>query len=197
VKEPLNSPAVSAHSASNGPTAPDEPDLLADLDGLIEELGAASAGSAALDLRIHIGFRVALRRAPDLAALLIEQGVTWPTVEAVMEEQVAPYTTSLDAALDGEDISFVVRSARRQRWAAMQKAADGAEILAWAASEPLARRLAAISVRRHDLANARAAAERLAPASAEAAHEASSGKSLGETSGDAPLPAEKEWEVSF
>ena len=90
--------------------------LAADLAGLIAEIEAAAVGGTVLDARIHFGFRVAARRAPDIAALLIADGITWPTVEAVMDKQIPPFTTSLDAALEGEDITFIVRSAKRGRW---------------------------------------------------------------------------------
>ncbi len=133
---------------------PAAPTLLSDLAVLIAEIEGAPAGSTALDARIHFGFRVAARRAPDTAALLIEEGITWPTVEAVLDEQIPPFTTSLDAALEGEEIAFVIRSTKRQRWGAMQRARCGEEALAWAATEPLARRLAALHAYRLDLERA-------------------------------------------
>ena len=151
VTSPVDDPAK--FIPNNEPKKPKEPpSLLADLAALIAEIEEATSGNSALDARIHFGFRVATRRSPDIAALLIEQGITWPTVEAVLDDQIPPFTTSLDAALEGEDIIFVVRSAKQRRWGAMQKAGGGEEILAWAATEPLARRLAAIRARHVDLA---------------------------------------------
>ncbi len=150
VSPPADNPAKSAPNDEFEQSA-EEPSLLADLAVLISEIEAASEGGSALDARIHFGFRVAMQRAPDMAALLIETGITWPTVEAVMDEHIPPFTTSLDAALEGEDITFVIRSTKRRRWGAMQKARCGEEILAWAATEPLARRLAAIQAWRVDL----------------------------------------------
>jgi len=156
VSSPTEGPAKSA--PKNVPEQPAaEPTLLADLALLIAEIEAATDGGSKLDARIHFGFRVAACRAPDVAALLIETGITWPTVEAVLDEQIPPFTTSLDAALEGEDITFVIRSAKRRRWGAMQKARCGEEILAWAATEPLARRLAAIQAWRVDLVRSTAA----------------------------------------
>ena len=139
--------------------SPEEPSLRADLALLVAEIERATAGSAELDARIHVGYRVAAQGAPDMAALLIREGVTWPTVHDAINEAIPPYTTSLDAALAGEDISFVVRSARRQRWGAMQMAACGEEVLAWAATEPLARRLAAIRAHCIDLEKAAATSQ--------------------------------------
>jgi hypothetical protein len=156
ISPPADDPATTA--PSNQPNLPsDEPSLVADLAVLIAEIEGATAGNTALDARIHFGFRVATRRSPDIAALLIETGITWPTVEAVLDEQIPPFSTSLDAALEGEDITFVIRSTKRRRWGAMQKARCGDEVLAWAATEPLARRLAAIRAWRVDLEKSAAA----------------------------------------
>lgn len=156
VSTPAANPATTA--PNRDPEVPSEsPSLLADLAVLIAEIEGATAGNAELDARIHFGFRVATRRSPDIAALLIETGITWPTVEAVLDEQIPPFSTSLDAALEGEDVTFVIRSTKRRRWAAMQKARCGDEVLAWAATEPLARRLAAIQAWRVDLEKSAAA----------------------------------------
>ncbi len=156
VSSPADNPATTIQNEV--PELPSEsPSLLADLAVLIAEIEGATAGNTELDARIHVGFRVATRRSPDIAALLIETGITWPTVEAVMDEQVPPFSTSLDAALEGEDITFVIRSTKRRRWGAMQKARCGDEVLAWAATEPLARRLAAIQAWRVDLEKSAAA----------------------------------------
>jgi len=157
---------------------------LASLDALIAEIEAAPVGSAALDARLHYGIRVSSRQSADIAAVMVEQGISWPTVEQVLEDQIPPFTTSLDAALEGENISFVIRSAKRGQWGAMQKAATGEEVLVWAATEPLARRLAAIRAWRTDLEKA---AERAQKASVPAA---SGGEPAGaHGSGD--------WEVLF
>jgi hypothetical protein len=137
---------ISAKIHSNETVLPkaEEPSLLANLAALIREIEDATEGNEALDARIHFGYRVAARRSPAIAAILIEEGISWPIVEAVLEEQIPHFTSSLDASLAGEDISFVIRSTKRGRWGAMQKARCGEEVLAWAATEPLARRLAAL-----------------------------------------------------
>lgn len=182
----IDGPARTISADKSVPPVAEEPSLCADFDALITELESAPVGNAALDARIHFGFRIATRRAPDIAALLIDQGITWPTVEAVLDEQIPPFTTSLDASLESEDITFAVRSGKRQLWGAMQKARCGEEVLAWAATEPLARRLAAIRAWRLDLEKPSAAA---------------SAKSLTTPLNrrePAETPAgEKEWEVSF
>ena len=167
-----------------------EPSLLADLALLIAEIESAAAGSGELDARIHFGFRVATRRSPDISALLIEQGITWPTVEAVLDEQIPPFTTSLDAALEGEEITFVIRSTKRGRWGAMQKAGCGEEVLAWAATEPLARRLAALRACVVDLEKTATVSEGRPPVT----HPVT--QPTREKQAEPPA-GEKDWEVSF
>ena len=119
-------------------------EFVGELGALISELESAKEGSQSLDLRIHHGFRVAGGHGKDIASLLIKEGVSWPTVEATLNEIVPPYSTSLDAALPGEEIVFSIRSVKGQQWGAMQRTSSGGEVLAWAATEPLARRLAAL-----------------------------------------------------
>jgi hypothetical protein len=176
-------------SQNEAETKAEEPSLLADLAALITEIEGAPAGSAALDARIHFGFRVATQGSPDISALLIEQGITWPTVEAVLDEQIPPFTTSLDAALEGEDITFVIRSTKRGRWGAMQKARCGEEILAWAATEPLARRLSALRACYVDM-------EKTAAVANVANETPPATLPTPEIQADAPA-GEKDWEVLF
>ena len=146
--------AVAAGDGDQGPAL----EVIDELDILIAELESAGEGSEALDARIHFGFRVMAGRSPDIAALLIGEGISWPTVRATLDEAIPPYTTSLDAAADGEDIVFVLRSARRNLWGAMQRTTSGKkageEVMGWAATEPLARRLAALKSWRADMAAA-------------------------------------------
>lgn len=186
---------VSAEIQSNESVLPkaEDPSLLGDLAALITEIENAIAGSEALDIRIHFGYRVAARRAPGISAILIEEGISWPIVEAVLEEQIPPFTTSLDASLAGEDISFVIRSTKRGRWGAMQKARCGEEILAWAATEPLARRLAALRADLVDL-------EKITALTREAPEPRPEQDQVTETSPNEPAsePADKQdWEVLF
>ena len=129
------------------------PEFVAELGALISELESAESGSLSLDIRIHYGFRILGGLGEDMASLLIKEGVSWPTVQATLNEVVPPYSTSLDAALQGEEIVFAIRSAKGHRWGAMQRTTLGGEELAWAATEPLARRLAALKSWRAELIN--------------------------------------------
>ena len=102
-------------------------------------------------MQIEYCLGVALGDRIDIAGVLIKEGVSWETVSETLDARVPTYTTSLDAAIEGENIQFAVKSEKRERWGAMHRSRRRQEFLAWAASEPLARRLAALKGRRADL----------------------------------------------
>lgn len=114
---------------------------------LIAAIGAARQGSADLDIKIEYCVGVAFDQRTDVAGILIEEGFSWDTVGAALEDRVPPYTTSLDASAPGENVVFVIRSDRRGKWGAVHRSEDGREHLAWAATECMARRLAGLSGR--------------------------------------------------
>ena len=154
---------------------PDNADDLMALDELIETLEVAERGSRALDIRIEYCLGVALGGRVDIASTLIEEGISWKTVSETLDSRVPPYTTSLDAAVEGEAVEFAVKSEKRERWGAMHRSTNRQEFLAWAATEPLARRLAALKGRRADLSIERereAARKAAQKAEQEAAQEA-------------------------
>ena len=127
------------------------PEFLAELSALISEIESARGGSQSLDVRIHHGFRILGGHGEDMASLMIREGISWPIVQETLDVIVPSYSTSLDAALQGEEIVFAIRSAKGHRWGAMQRTASGGEELAWAATEPLARRLASLKCWRAEL----------------------------------------------
>lgn len=114
------------------------------LDALIADLERAEAGSRDLDLRLHYAVSVMASGHPDLARIMIEEGIAWETVSVAIAERVAAHTTSVDAEIAGENIFVVLRSPKRGQWGAMHRTRRGEEVFAWAANEPLARRLAAL-----------------------------------------------------
>lgn len=121
------------------------------LDELVEALTAADRGNRALDVQIEYCLGVALGNRVDIAGVLIKEGISWETVSETLDSRVPDYTTSLDAAIEGENIEFAVKSDKRERWGAMHRSSHRQEYLAWAATEPLARRLAALKGKRADL----------------------------------------------
>ncbi|GAB4233943.1 MAG: hypothetical protein Tsb0032_39600 [Kiloniellaceae bacterium] len=76
--------------------------------------------------------------------LLVNEGFSWNVISEIWEGKVAPYTQSLDSSIEGENIAFAMKSEKREQWAAVHKSSDGEEYVAWARTEILARRLAAL-----------------------------------------------------
>jgi hypothetical protein len=131
---------------------PDDVPVADVLDELIDVLAAAPCGTREIDVRIDYGLGVMLSGRADLAGTLIREGISWQTVSEVIDSRVPAYSTSLDAAVEGENVIFAIRSDKRGKWGALHRARCGREVLVWAATEPLARRLAALEGRRVDAA---------------------------------------------
>ncbi len=117
-------------------------------DKLLESLGGADAGGRELDIVIHylLGSQAedGGGEAGQMIELLVEEGYPWEVVSELLDAELPPYTTALDAALPGENIVLALYSPRRGRWAAVHKTPRGQQVLVWAASECLARRRAAL-----------------------------------------------------
>jgi hypothetical protein len=122
---------------------------------LLESLGGAEAGGRELDIVIHylLGARAenAGGEAGQMIGLLVEEGYPWEVVSELLDAELPPYTTALDAALPGENIVLALYSRRRGRWAAVQETPSGEQVLVWAAGECLARRRAALKALGADL----------------------------------------------
>ena len=65
-------------------------------------------------------------------------------IAALLGHAPPPYTTRLDAAVPGENIVLSMYSAPRARWVAIHRRPSGEEDMHWGATEPLARRIAAL-----------------------------------------------------
>ncbi len=112
---------------------------------VMSSLETAPAGSQELDCMISYTLELARGEFDQvMMELLVNEGFSWNVISEIWEGKVAPYTQSLDSAIEGENIAFVMRSDKRAQWAAVHKAADGSEHVAWARTEILARRLAAL-----------------------------------------------------
>jgi len=118
-------------------------------DGIIRRvvsaLETAPHGSQELDCMISYALELARGEFDQLMMeLLVNEGFSWNVISEIWEGKVAPYTQSLDGSIEGENIAFVMKSERREQWAAVHKAPDGEEYVAWARTEILSRRLAAL-----------------------------------------------------
>ena len=116
------------------------------LQKVINALGEAKEGDEELDVRISVALGELQSGSAKLLRLFVEEGYDWPMISNLLDEQVPPYTTSLDASVPGESIVGVLFSRKRGRWAAIHRAADGREEgPVWASTEALARRAAGLS----------------------------------------------------
>ncbi len=118
-------------------------------DGIIRRvvstLETAPRGSQELDCMISYALELARGEFDQvMMELLVNEGFSWNIISEIWEGKVAPYTQSLDSSVEGENIAFVMKSERREQWAAVHKSSDGEEYVAWARTEILARRLAAL-----------------------------------------------------
>ncbi|HSR71579.1 MAG TPA: hypothetical protein VLL72_04295 [Kiloniellales bacterium] len=113
-------------------------------DQLIPTLARVGSGSRELDIVLCYVVGDGTSPAEQMIRLLVGEGYPWDIISELLDEELPAYTRSLDAALPGEDIGLALRSPRRGRWAALQRGVDGRDVLAWAATECLARRQAAL-----------------------------------------------------
>ncbi len=120
-------------------------------DKLLESLGSARRGGRELDIIICYLLGDTSGEAGKMIQLLVEEGYPWNVVAELLDEELPPYTTTLDAALPGENIVLALHSPRRGRWAAVHETPAGEQVLVWAASECLARRRAALKAMRATL----------------------------------------------
>ena len=120
-------------------------------DKLLESLGSARRGGRELDIIICYLLGDTSSEAGKMIQLLVEEGYPWDVVAELLDEELPPYTTTLDAALPGENIVLALHSPRRGRWAAVHQTPTGEQVLGWAASECLARRRAALKAMRATL----------------------------------------------
>jgi hypothetical protein len=112
---------------------------------VVSALETAPTGSQELDCMISYALELARGEFDQvMMELLVNEGFSWDVISEIWEGKVAGYTQSLDAGVEGENIAFVMKSERREQWAAVHKAPDGTEYVAWAGTEILARRLAAL-----------------------------------------------------
>jgi len=115
------------------------------LDRLLASLAEADQGSRELDIIMSFVLGETSGEAGKMVELLVDEGYPWDIVSELLDHDLPSYTTSLDAALPGENIVLSVYSTRRRLWGAAHRIADGKHVMRWAATECLARRLAALS----------------------------------------------------
>ena len=129
------------------------------LDKLAPFLEGARTGSRKLDMIVAYvlaGMSAETRRRVEL---LLDGRFSWGVVSDLFPDEAPDFTTSLDAAVPGENVVFAMFEAERHRWVAIHRTQEGEEIVARGASEALARRGAGLKA----LAAAAAAGKAAAP----------------------------------
>jgi hypothetical protein len=111
---------------------------------LLNALEDSDRGNSALDLRISQCLDADSDVHVSTADAALTAELAPETVDLILGEVVAPYTQSLDARIPSENIVFSMYSARRRQWVSVHRDEDGKEYVSWAATEPLARRAAAL-----------------------------------------------------
>lgn len=168
---------------------------------LIGSLQSAERGSRELDIIVSFVLGDTSSDAGKMIQLLVEEGYPWEVISELVDEDLAPYTSSLDAAVPGENIVLVAHSPRRGKWAAMHRTPHGQHVVVWAATEILARRTAALKALRPDLQAHRDAEVPSAPARAAAAAPAAQPDWQATVRPGGPKEpvhdAEEEWKILF
>jgi len=106
------------------------------VEGLIGALERAESSDRVLDRAIAFGLGIG----PEPVDGEVPNRFCGPADEPA----VPHYTASLDSCIPGENIVLALRPGDGNRWVAVHRLADGVEVIAWAATECLARRAAAL-----------------------------------------------------
>ncbi|NQU71208.1 MAG: hypothetical protein HQ514_11700 [Rhodospirillales bacterium] len=114
------------------------------LDELLVSLSDAEEGGLKLDTLVAYALAGADLRTETLRDVMTEGSFSLDVAGELLDDRPPPFSRTLDAAIPGENIVLATYSNKRNQWAAVQREADGREFMAWAATEPLARRVAAL-----------------------------------------------------
>ena len=105
------------------------------VEAIVSALNTMHEGGKRLDFRIARCLGVRLESSDYVSDLLVNGDLSESVLFDLIGQDVPPYTTSLDAAIPGENIVLAMYAGDRREWAAVQRSADGGEYLAWAATE--------------------------------------------------------------
>lgn len=114
------------------------------IDDLIAALERAPEGGGDLDRMVAFQLGLPIGESDQMIKLLLFEGYSWDVISELVKCENPCFSTALDARIPGENIVMAMRSTKRGQWAAIHRSAGGTDFLAWAASEPLARRAAAL-----------------------------------------------------
>lgn len=136
------------------------------LEKLLESLENAETGSRDLDIIVTFVLGDIDTEAGKTIQLLVEEDYPWSLIAELLDETLPRYTDSLDTRIPGEKITLSAYSTKRDRWLAVHRPSGGAQMIGWAATESLARRVAALKGLARILAGEPGRAEAGEPANA-------------------------------
>jgi hypothetical protein len=114
------------------------------IDDLIDALEAAPVGNAELDRMVAFQLGLPLGESDQMIKLLLFEGYSWDIISELVQSGDPCFTTALDARIPGENVVLSMYSGKRGQWVAVHRSVGGTDFTAWAATEALARRAAAL-----------------------------------------------------
>ncbi len=114
------------------------------IDDLIAALEQAPEGGDDLDRMIAFQLGLSIGESDQMIKLLLFEGYDWDVISELVQSENPRFSTALDARIPGENVVLAMHSKKRGQWAAIHRGSGGTDFMAWAATEALARRAAAL-----------------------------------------------------
>lgn len=114
------------------------------IDDLISALERAPEGGGDLDRMIAFQLGLPIGESDEMIKLLLFEGYDWDVISELVLSENPCFSTALDARIPGENVVLAMHSKKRGQWAAIHRGSGGTDFMAWAATEALARRAAAL-----------------------------------------------------
>ncbi len=114
------------------------------VETLIHTVETANEGSRRLDGVVSYLLGETDADTDAVIDLILEEGYAPELLTELSAAQVPPYSTTLDAKIPGENIVLSMYASKKNQWVAIHRSSEGADSLAWARTECLARRAAAL-----------------------------------------------------
>lgn len=114
------------------------------VETLIRTIETAEEGGRRLDSVVSYLLGEGDADTETIIDLIVEEGYPLEVSSELLDADVPPFSTSLDAKLPGENVVLIMYASRKDQWVAIHRSSDGNNSVAWARTECLARRAAAL-----------------------------------------------------
>lgn len=114
------------------------------VENLIRTIETAEEGGRRLDSVVSYLLGEGDADTDAIIDLIVEEGYPLEVSSEVLDADVPPFSTSLDAKLPGENVVLAMYASQKGQWMAIHRSSDGKDSVAWARTECLARRAAAL-----------------------------------------------------